>query len=117
MKPTPIWVALASLAACVMGCGSSLPPPTGQWEAARSEIARAQGAGAANVPTGALHLQLAQEDLQMSRQLMGIDNRRAGSLAMVANTEAQLSSSIVQQTTAQTQQSQAQMELEKALGK
>jgi hypothetical protein len=117
MKSTAIWVVMAPLAVCAAGCGSSIPPPTGQWEAARTDIARAQGAGAANVPAGALHLQLAQEDLAMSKQLMGIDNRRAGSLAMVAGTEAQLASDIARQVAAQDQQNQAQLELQKALAK
>ena len=71
------------------GCGSSLPPPNDEWAQAQTDVGRAEAGGAPSVPDAKLHLQLAAEDLQKSRDLMGQDNRRAASLIGLARAEAQ----------------------------
>jgi hypothetical protein len=112
MELRPIWVAIVG-SALGIGCASTLPPPNDQWAAAESDVGRAQ-AVAVQVPEARLHLQLAQEDLQKSKQLMGDDNKRATNLAVLARTEAQLAFSLAKQATAQDEAVRAQAELQKA---
>jgi hypothetical protein len=53
------------------------------------------------VPDAKLHLQLATEYLQESRGLMGQNNRRAATLAALAQTEARLAQSLAKASNAQ----------------
>ncbi|HLK37746.1 MAG TPA: DUF4398 domain-containing protein [Polyangiaceae bacterium] len=104
------------LSVFVMACGSSIPPPNDQWAAAQNDVGKAQQGGAPSVPDAKLHLQLAEEDLQKSKELMDKDNRRAASLAAVASIEAQLALSMAKAQQAQAQAQQAQQDLAKAKG-
>jgi hypothetical protein len=112
MKYTPMGIAFAVGAICV-GCASSVPPPNDQWSAAQADVGRAQ-AIAAPIPEARLHLQLAQEDLQKSKELIGDDNKRAANLATLARVEAQLAFSLAKQATAQDDAMKAQAELQKS---
>jgi hypothetical protein len=85
----------------VAACASSGPPPNDQWTAAQAEVGRAQGGTAMQVPEAKLHLQLAIEDLQKSRSLIGQDDARATTLATLARTEAQLADSLAKASAAQ----------------
>jgi hypothetical protein len=82
-------------------CASSVPPPNDQWSAAQAEIGRAQASGAPQVPDAKLHLQLALEDLQKGKDLIGRDNRHARTMIVLARTEAQLSATLTQQAATQ----------------
>jgi hypothetical protein len=110
---------LATLAVLIVfcgACGASLPPPNDEWSAAQNDVGRAQAGGAPNVPDAKLHLQLAQEDLQKSKELIDKDNRRAASLIGLARTEAQLALSLAKAAQAQDAAQQAQQDLQKAKG-
>jgi hypothetical protein len=107
-------VALISL--ITAACGSSLPPPNDEWAQAQADLGRAEAGGAPGVPDAKLHLQLAAEDLQKSKDLMGQDNKRSGSLINLARTEAQLALSLARAAQAQAGAQQAQLELQKAKG-
>jgi hypothetical protein len=104
------------LAAMCGACGGSLPPPNDEWSAAQNDVGRAQAGGAPAVPDAKLHLQLAQEDLQKSKDLIEKDNRRAASLIALARTEAQLALSLAKAAQAQDVAQQAQHDLQKAKG-
>jgi hypothetical protein len=104
-------VALASAA-----CGGSFPPPNDEWAAAQTDVGAAQAGGAPNVPDAKLHLQLSQEDLQKSKDLIDKDNKRAASLIAVARVEAQLALSLAKASQAADQARQAQADLQKAKG-
>ena len=65
------------------------------------------------VPDAKLHLQLAQEDLQKGKSLIGNDNKRAGTLIVLASTEAQLASTLAQASHAGADAQQAQDSLQK----
>jgi hypothetical protein len=97
-------------------CGSSLPPPNDDWAQAQADLGRAEAGGAPSVPDAKLHLQLAAEDLQKSKDLMGQDNRRAESLISLARTEAQLALSLAKAYQAMGTAQQAQADLMKAKG-
>ncbi len=113
MKLKPVWVSAMVGSALGIGCASSLPPPNDQWAAAEADLGRAQAVAPA-VPDARLHLQLAQEDLQKSKQLMGDDNKRSTNLAVLARAEAQLAFSLAKQATAQDEALRAQADLQKA---
>jgi hypothetical protein len=106
----------ALLSVVTFACGSSVPPPNDEWAAAQNDVGRAEQGGAPTVPDAKLHLQLAQEDLQKSKELIDKDNRRAASLAAVARIEAQLALSMAKAQQAQSQAQQAQQDLQKAKG-
>jgi hypothetical protein len=109
------WIAcLAGCAGFALGCGSSFPPPNDEWAAAQADVGRAEAGGAPNVPDAKLHLQLAQEDLAKSKQLIDQDNKRAASLIAVARVEAQLALSLAKQQSAQEAAQKAQADAQKA---
>ncbi len=117
-KTTKTWLVALAAAALDIGCGSSaLPPPNDQWAAAEADVGRAQAGGAPAVPEAMLHLQLAQEDLQKSRQLMGKDDTRANTLTTLARAEAQLAFSLAKQAAAQDQARTAQGDLRDSAAK
>src|SRR5258708_37561750 len=104
----------ALLAVGVAACGASLPPPNTEWAEANNDVGKAEAGGAPDVPDARLHLQLAQEDLQKSKELINQDNRRAGSLVAVARAEAQRALSLAKAQQAQSAAKQAQDDLLKA---
>ncbi|MGA7123767.1 MAG: DUF4398 domain-containing protein [Polyangiaceae bacterium] len=105
---------IALFAAATAACGASLPPPNTEWAEANNDVGKAEAGGAPEVPDAKLHLQLAQEDLQKSKDLINQDNRRAASLVAVARAEAQLALSIARAQKAQTAARQAEDDLQKA---
>jgi Domain of unknown function (DUF4398) len=108
MKPRTMTLILGGLAAaCVVGCAESTPPPSDQWSVANEQIGRATATAPA-VPDAKLHLQLAQEDLQKSKALIGTDNKRAATLILLATTEAQLATALASAAQAQQAAQQAQ---------
>jgi hypothetical protein len=110
-------IAAATLAAGMLACGGSLPPPNNEWASAQTDVGRAQAGGAPTVPAAKLHLQLAEEDLATSKQLFDRDNRRAATLTALARTEAQLALSLAKETNAQSEASAAEDTLARATGK
>lgn len=107
---------LTVLSLTVAACGGSLPPPNDEFAAAKTDVGAAEAGGAPNVPDAKLHLQLSQEDLQKSKDLIDKDNKRAASLIAVARAEAQLALSLAKASIAADQARQAQQDLQKAKG-
>ena len=104
------------IAVASAGCGASFPPPNDEWAAAQTDVGAAEAGGAPNVPDAKLHLQLSQEDLQKSKDLIDKDNKRAASLIAVARVEAQLALSLAKQQIAQDAAQKAQDDLAKTKG-
>jgi hypothetical protein len=114
MMTKPVLSMAVACAILFPACGSSFPPPNDEWAAAQADVGRAQASGSTEVPDARLHLQLAQEDLQKAKALIGNDNHRAFTLTEVARAEAVLALSIAQQSQADAQARTAQAELSKA---
>jgi hypothetical protein len=112
MKPSIITVSIVT-AGLGAACASSVPPPSDQWSAAQLEVGRAQSGGAPAVPDAKLHLQLAEEDLQKGKSLIGSDNKRATTLIALARTEAQLASTLARASEASEEARLAQESLQK----
>ena len=89
-----------ALAPASLACGASVPPPNDQWAAAHDDLGRAQAGGAPENPDARLHLQLAQEDLQNAKALIGNDDKRATSLTELGRVEAQLALSLAKDAAA-----------------
>lgn len=112
MSVRSVIVSVSALA-WATACASSVPPPNDEWSAAQADVGRAQGGGAPTVPDAKLHLQLAEEDLAKSKQLIDTDNARATTLIALARVEAQLALSVTKATAAQDQVRSIQNDLAK----
>jgi hypothetical protein len=108
--------ALTVISTMTAACGGSFPPPNDEFAAAKTDVGAAEAGGAPGVPDAKLHLQLSEEDLQKSKDLIDKDNRRAASLIAVARAEAQLALSLAKASLAADQARQAQQDLQKAKG-
>jgi hypothetical protein len=93
MKSIWDWkVAAASLAAIAgtAGCAST-PVPNAQVASSEGAIRAAQETGSRNIPQAALHLKLAEEQLQSAKALIrDNENKRAGYVLMRAQADAEL---------------------------
>jgi hypothetical protein len=95
-------------AVLLAGCGS-YPAPTERAASAEAAIRGAQEVGAGSVPSAALSVKLAQEEVQKAKQLMQDgDNKRAELILMRAQADAELALS-------QAREQQAKVEAEKAV--
>ncbi len=90
-----------------------MPPPSTSFEQAQVDLGRAEAGGAPGVPEAKLHLQLAQEDLAKSKDMVGQDNRRAESLLELSRIEAQLALSLAKAAQAQAGANEAQEQVQK----
>jgi hypothetical protein len=75
----------------VVGCGSSLPPPSDRLATAEAASRSARELGADKEPNAALHLKLAQEQIDQAKKLMTEgDNKRADLVLQRAGSDAEL---------------------------
>jgi hypothetical protein len=93
MKTILGWAAIGVSAVGVMGmagCASS-PVPNAKVASSEAAIRAAQESGSRNVPQAALHLKLAEEQLQSAKGLIrDNDNARAGYVLMRTQADAEL---------------------------
>jgi hypothetical protein len=76
----------------LVGCGSSMPPPSDRLATAEAASRSARELGADREPKAALHLKLAQEQIDQAKKLMADgDNRRADLILQRASSDAELS--------------------------
>ena len=81
---------LAGVALIAAGCASH-PKPTDQVASSLAAVRGAEEAGARDVPEAALHVKLAEEQIEQAKQLMDKDdNQRAEDLALRAYQDAEL---------------------------
>ncbi len=112
MKPITL---LAVPIVLLAGCSASVPPPNDQWTAAPDRHRPRAGRRSAGRPgRESCRLQLAVEDLQRAKQLMGVDNHRSATLCQVAGAEAQLALTLAKKAKADDQAKAAEEDLRKA---
>jgi hypothetical protein len=76
---------------CIVGCGSSLPPPSDRLATAEAASRSARELGADKEPKAQLHLKLAQEQIDQAKKLMADgDNKRADLVLQRAGSDAEL---------------------------
>ncbi len=90
------------------GCGSSMPPPSDRLASAEAAARSARELGADREPKAALHLKLAQEQVEQGKRLMADgDNKRADLVLQRASSDAELAVMLAKETTASTEAQKA----------
>ncbi|HWL88250.1 MAG TPA: DUF4398 domain-containing protein [Polyangiaceae bacterium] len=108
--PMPL-MATAIAYGMLVGCGSYAPPNESLVNS-QASVRAAQEVGAQNNPQAALHLKLAQEQVDQARQLMGDgDNKRAEFVLLRAQADAELAVALAREASARGEAQQAQDEL------
>lgn len=83
------------------GCGSSLPPPSDRLATAEAASRSARELGADREPKAALHLKLAQEQIDQAKKLMADgDNKRADLVLQRASSDAELAVMLAKENSA-----------------
>ena len=91
------WAGVALVAA---GCASH-PAPTDQVASSLAAVRGAEEAGARDVPEAALHVKLAEEQIEQAKKLMeNDDNQRAEDLALRAYQDAELALALARESQA-----------------
>jgi hypothetical protein len=112
-------VAMAALVAAVCGCATT-PVPADKYARSRSAIRSAEVLAADKVPSAALHLRLAKEQLAQAKRLLEKgENEEAGYVLLRSEADAEAAMNLAReawskqdamQTIQQVQQMKAQME-------
>lgn len=85
-------IAALSSIPLLVACGGSFPPPSERLATAEAAARSANELGAAKEPKAALHLKLAQEQIDQAKALMKDgDNKRADLVLQRAGSDAELS--------------------------
>ena len=104
IRPSAMFLGLLVLA----GCGSSLPPPSDRLATAEAASRSARELGADREPKAALHLKLAQEQIEQAKKLMTDgDNKRADLVLQRASSDAELSVMLAKENNASTEAQKA----------
>ena len=81
---------LALCGASALGCASA-PPPTERLATAKAGVRSAHELGAGNVPQAALHVKLAEEEIQLANKLVADgENERAEAVLQRAAADAEV---------------------------
>lgn len=83
-------VAFATVTSTIVACGASFPAPTDRLASAEGAARSARELGAERDAQAALHLKLAEEQIEHAKKLVDEDNQRADSLAQRASSDAEL---------------------------
>jgi len=111
MKQIALMAAAATSLWLMAGCGS-YPAPNERLVNSQASVRAAQEVGAQNNPQAALHLKLAQEQVEQARQLIGdSDNKRAEFILLRAEADAELAVAMAREASARTEAQQALDEL------
>jgi len=112
MKNVTFACALAAMLAALAACGSSLPPPSDRLATAEAAARSARELGAEREPKAALHLKLAEEQIDQAKNLMkDSDNKRADLVLQRASADAELSVMLAKENNARGEADKAQEKL------
>jgi hypothetical protein len=99
------------LAAALLSC-ATVPKPVDQFAKAEASLRTAQEMGARDVPSAALQLQLAQEELSAAQTAMDKgDNRKAAGLLERSQADAELAIGLVKADRAEKEAREAEQRL------
>ena len=89
---------MSAIAFLVVGCAGH-PAPTEQIASALAAVRGAEEAGANDVPKAALHMKLAEEQIERAQALAAEEeNERASSLALRASEDAELAIALARES-------------------
>lgn len=101
MSSFKAFVAVSLISVSAAACGSSVPPPTDKVASAEAASRSARELGASNEPKAALHLKLAEEQIDQAKKLMADgDNKRADLVLQRASSDAELAVMLAKETAA-----------------
>jgi hypothetical protein len=107
-------IAIAVFGAGLVACGS-YPAPTEKLVSSQGALRVAQEVNAAGNPQAALHLKLAQEQVEQAKQMMADgNNQRAEYVLMRAEADAELAEALAREAQMKAQAQQAQEDVQKA---
>ncbi len=107
-----LFASASALGIAVSACGSSLPPPSDRLASAEAASRSARELGAEREPKAALHLKLAQEQIEAAKKLMADgDNKRADLVLQRAGSDAELSVMLAKEHNARGEAEKAQEKL------
>jgi hypothetical protein len=93
----------------LIACGGGLPPPSDRLASAEAASRSARELGADRDPKAALHLKLAQEQIDQAKKLMSDgDNKRADMVLQRAGADAELAVMLAKEMTARSEADKAQ---------
>ena len=96
------------LSSSIVACGGSIPPPSDRMATAEAASRSARELGADKEPKAALHLKLAQEQIDQAKKLMTDgDNKRADLVLQRASSDAELSVMLAKENVATTEATKA----------
>ncbi|WP_394822617.1 DUF4398 domain-containing protein [Pendulispora albinea] len=116
MKHIASIAAAATALSLMVGCGS-YPAPNDKLVNSQASLRAAQEVGAQTDSQGALHMRLAQEQIEKAKQLMADgDNKRAEFLLLRAEADAELAVALARQQSARNEAQQALEQLKALKG-
>lgn len=96
------------LAATALACGSSPVPLSGSLSQTQSAIRAAEEVGARNTPKAALHLKMAQDQLQTAKALLADDEEEEASVVLArAEADAELALTMAKEANLRAQAAEA----------
>lgn len=96
----------------LVGCGSSLPPPSDRLASAEAAARSARELGAEKDPKAQLHLKFASEQIEGAKKLMADgNNKRADLVLQRANADAELSVMLAKENAARAEADRAQQKV------
>jgi hypothetical protein len=108
MRSAAIFVGLGLSISFLAGCGGSLPPPSDRLASAEAASRSARELGADREPKAALHLKLAQEQIDQAKKLMTDgDNKRADLVLQRASSDAELAVMLAKENNASSEAQKA----------
>ena len=108
MRHTQRLAAFLVLSLSIVACGGSIPPPSDRLASAEAASRSARELGADKEPKAALHLKLAQEQIEQAKKLMTDgDNKRADLVLQRASSDAELSVMLAKENVATTEATKA----------
>ena len=101
MRLVAIFLGLGLSISSLAGCGSSMPPPSDRLATAEAASRSARELGADREPKAALHVKLAQEQIDQAKKLMAEgDNKRADLVLQRASADAELAVMLAKESNA-----------------
>lgn len=101
-----LFISLLALAA--VGCGSAPVPLSGSLSQTQAAIRAAEEVGARNVPKAALHLKMAQDQLQTAKALLADDEEEEASVILArAEADAELALTLAKEANLRAQAQEA----------
>lgn len=101
-------VALSLTSIALAACGGSIPPPSDRLATAEAASRSARELGADREPKAALHLKLAQEQIDSAKKLMTDgDNKRADLVLQRASSDAELAVMLAKENNANSEAQKA----------